>query len=104
MPYTGNYVRPVLFDKHPAASAVALLAAGKVAADVVLVQRKAGWHSLHYDDQALAVGLTGSYKTDHTLTIQTKRGAHKEHRGCISASVPFEVGLTSRSHRAAGGL
>jgi hypothetical protein len=70
MPNAGDYVRPVLLDKHSATAAIALLTAGQVYANVVLVDGQSGWDALDNDNQTLAVRFPGSYKTDHILPIK----------------------------------
>jgi hypothetical protein len=53
-------MRGVALDAHAAASAVALLAAPKLATDELLIDRNAGRKTADQGDEALAVALSCS--------------------------------------------
>ena len=75
VPDSGEDVRRVALDAHAAAAAVAALTAPELAADVLLIDRHAGWKTADQGDETLAVALTCCGKSKHraalTLVVRT---------------------------------
>ncbi len=63
----GDGAHFVFFDQHPAAAAIAFLAAREVAVDFGDVDVEAGGDAFNYRDQLGAVRFAGSQKTQHRL-------------------------------------
>ncbi len=57
----------VLFDQHPAAAAVAFLAARELMVDACEIDLEAGGYALDHRDEFGAVRFTGGQKTEHRI-------------------------------------
>ena len=65
MPDAGEDLHPVLFDLHPAAAAVALLASRQFGIDVVRSEAEACGDTLEYRRQPWTVRFAGGQEAQH---------------------------------------
>ena len=84
-------LRPIGFDGHPAAAAVAALAPPQFGGDRVEIDRQTGRHAFEDGDERLAVRLAGSEKTQHRGLILSEVFAHPDR-----AAAEFRVNSRGR--------
>jgi hypothetical protein len=65
----GEDVSGILFDLHPAATAIALLPAPEFAVEKTLVHSQPSGQARQKRDQSFAVGFSGSEVTQHKCSI-----------------------------------
>ena len=108
-PHAGQDLRTVALDLHPAAAAIAALAALELSVERVDVEREARRQAVHGDDERLAVRLTSGEKSEHLRSIlyeetarsRGRRGGWRSlarrHGACTDAAT---CSIASRSRRA----